>query len=136
MQAGICNTDTDTVVEWIMLTKGHRTSVTMEPGQYGSHDSHYLLDMDLAILGSTPDSECFQPLIWGVHFFIEMLRQSYSESQHIDCQFLFVERYWSAYHPCLTRSCYTRAFFSGSLYISLFSVFSCNPWVSSLVFDH
>ncbi|XP_052777293.1 uncharacterized protein LOC128214712 isoform X1 [Mya arenaria] len=48
------NTDKDRVCDWILKTKGHVTDVTMVTGQYGCLDEHYLLDMDLAILATSP----------------------------------------------------------------------------------
>ncbi|WAR24764.1 hypothetical protein MAR_038433 [Mya arenaria] len=50
------NTDKDRVCDWILKTKGHVTDVTMVTGQYGCLDEHYLLDMDLAILATSPSS--------------------------------------------------------------------------------
>lgn len=40
-----------------MQTKSHMTDVTMETEVYGEGDMYYFMDMDMAILAESPDSE-------------------------------------------------------------------------------
>ncbi|ELU04917.1 hypothetical protein CAPTEDRAFT_94551 [Capitella teleta] len=42
------------VREWIIMTKEHSTDAHRTEGIYGSEDLHYLLDMDMSVLGMKP----------------------------------------------------------------------------------
>ena len=45
---------TEKVKEWIILTKEHSTEAHRCEGTFGNEDWHYLLDMDMAVLGRNP----------------------------------------------------------------------------------
>lgn len=44
------------IYDWIIQTKSHMTDVTMETGAYAEGDKYLFLDIDMAILGTSPGS--------------------------------------------------------------------------------